>query len=105
MNAEVEGLRDQEKTTLEFLNALRSSYAIQSDVGIKFTLEKQIAQKETELAKIRKKIKQAYGLDVFEASTVLNEKIRSLDIDTDVAEIHLVNCNREAVRDKFWNAF
>lgn len=102
---EVEGLRQQEETTLEFLNSLRAAYAIQSDAGIKFTLQKQIAEKEAELNSIRKKIQEAYGLDVFEESSLLEDKIRSITIDAEIGAIHLVNCNREKSRDTFWDAF
>ena len=105
MASEVEGLRIQEKTTLEFLNALRSSYAIQSDPSIKFTLQNQIAEKEAELASIKRKIQALYGLDTTQTSSVLSDKIERLDIDTEIGEIHLVNCNREKVRNRFWDAF
>lgn len=105
MQSEVEGLKQQEATTIEFLNFMRSQLAIQSDTGKIFTLRKQIAEKETELNAIRKKIQKAYGLDVFEESSLLEEKIKSITIDAEIGEIHLVNCNREKVRDRFWNKF
>ena len=105
MASEVAGLYQQEATTIEFLNYLRKEISIQSDAQIKFTLQKQIAQKEAELSEIRKKIKIAYGLDVFEESTLLDDQIKNLDIDVQLGEIHLVNCDRGKVRARFWDAF
>lgn len=105
MVSELKGLLKQEEILVEKLNRLRPSSAIQSDPSIKFTQEKQIEQNEAELEKVRRKIRALSGLDTIQMPSILGQKIKKLDIDAEIGEVHLVNCNREKVRNRFWTAF
>lgn len=105
MASEIEGIQKQLEISIKRLNALRTSYAIQSDANLKFTLEMQIANLEGEISQLKQRIQTAYGLDVFSGSSQLENKIRQLNIGSNLGEIYLVNCNRERSRSFFWNAF
>ncbi len=107
MASELEGLRKQLDLLVQRLNALRESYAIQSDPSLKFTLEQQIAQLETEIADLRQQMEKSYGIAAVSANNLLEQRIRELTIDvgTNVGELFLVNVDRLPPRNIFWDAF
>lgn len=102
-----EGLRKQMDISIRRLNALREAYAIQSDPNLKFTLEQQIAQLEVEINDLKSQIQEAYGLAAIDSNSLLEQKIRelSVNIESRVGELFLVNVDRVPPRNRFWEAF
>lgn len=107
MASELEGLRKQLDIQIQRLNALREQYAIINDPNQKFTLEFQISEIETSNTELQKKIAQSYGIATVDAKTLLEQRIKdlNLEIDGNIGEYYLVNCDRKPPRDNFWEAF
>jgi hypothetical protein len=70
-----------------------------------FKLEEDIVALEAQIEDLKKQVATAYGLDSESGQTILADKINQLSITENIGAIHLVNCNREAVADNFWEAF
>jgi len=107
MASVLEGLQKQLNISTQRLNALREAYAIQSDPNLKFTLEQQIVQLETEIAEVKKQIEDAYGISAINSSSLLEQKIRelSINVESKVGELFLVNVDRVPPLNAFWDAF
>lgn len=107
MASELEGLRKQLDIQIQRLNALREDLAILSDPNQKFTVEFQIKELEANNDELKKKIAASYGIATVDAKGLLEQKIRELNLEVDgnVGEYHLVNCDRKPPRDNFWEAF
>lgn len=69
-----------------------------TDASMEFRLEEEIAE-------IQRKLSKAYDIPYQEGDTPLREKIKQLNIEEDIGILHLVNCNRESMKDCFWDAF
>ncbi|MDX1940843.1 MAG: hypothetical protein SFU99_09855 [Saprospiraceae bacterium] len=114
MASELDGLKERLDITLERLNALQKAIAIESDPNLRFTLSQQIEQYESEVAEVESKIAEekkrvgnAYGLTATSGNSLLEQKIRelSIDINSKVGELFLVNIDRVPPRNRFWDAF
>ncbi len=105
MSAAIEGIKQQLELTTRRLNELRAAYAIAYDANQRFAYGEQISQLEKEVADLNLRLKDAYGLEMLETSSILEGLVRQLTIDQDIGEIHLVNCNREPSARNFWKAF
>lgn len=107
MASVLEGLQKQLEISTQRLNSLREAYAIQSDPNLKFTLEQQIAQLEAEITGVKQQIEASYGISAINSSTLLEQKIRelSVNVESKVGELFLVNVDRVPPRDSFWDAF
>ncbi len=101
----IQQLQKLQQILEEKIAYLQEKLVIKSSEVAKFELKKQIEEAEGDLGRVRREIQQAYRLDMPESQDALVEKIRMLNLDEVMAEIHLVNCNREKVMDKLWNAF
>jgi len=101
----IEQLQILQQNLEEKIAYFRGELVIESSADAKFELKKRLEEAEGELDRIRSQISQAYRLDTPESQESLVEKIRMLSLDEIMAEIHLVNCNREKVIDKLWDAF
>lgn len=105
MSSIAEGIKNQLELTIRRQNELREAYAIAFDANQRFAYETQIGQLDKEIAGLRLQLKDAYGLEMLEESSILEGLVRQLTIDQDVGEIHLVNCDREPPARAFWKAF
>lgn len=105
MSATIEGIKNQLELTIRRQNELREAYAIAFDPNQRFAFEVQIGQLDKEIADLRLRLKDAYGLEMLEESSILEGLVRELTIDQDIGEVHLVNCNREPPARNFWKAF
>ncbi len=105
MSASAEGIKKQLELTIRRQNELREAYAIAFDPNQRFAFEVQIGQLDKEIAELRLRLKDAYGLEMLEESSILEGLVRRLSIDHDIGEIHLVNCDREPPARNFWKAF
>jgi len=97
--------QDPRNILIEKIAFFRKELAIESDADAKFELTKRIQEAEGELRRMMSEAGQAYQLDTAPTDTVLSEKIKALELDEVMAEIHLVNCDRITVNDNMWNAF
>lgn len=105
MSATVEGIKNQLELTIRRQNEVRQAYAIAFDPNQRFSFEVQIGQLDKEIDALRLQLKDAYGLEMLEESSILEGLVRQLTIDKDIGEIHLVNCDRDPVARDFWKAF
>ena len=101
----IKGLQAQAAKIIEILNRLRNSFIVEDDVVRKAKIEAQIAEKEAELKDVQQKISGTYRLDSPSGQELLRSRLEQLQIEENVGVIHLVNCNRETMKDKFWDAF
>ncbi len=101
---ECTGIQDQLNYTIERLNRIRKELAIETDPSRKFQYETQVNMLEKEIVQLKKKYDNCFGLSQTDYKSIA-EVIRNLTINTDVGEIHLVNCNRYDHLDYFWDAF
>jgi hypothetical protein len=99
---DIDGFRAQEALLVKKLNAFRKSLAITADASQKFSLDIQIQQVEAELADLRSRM---YGISVNSGSPILRDMIEKLNIQAPMGRLHLVNCDREKISGKFWDAF
>ncbi len=105
MSVTAEGIKNQLELTIRRQNELREAYAIAFDPNQRFAFEVQISQLDKEISELRLRLKDAYGLEMLEESSILESLVRQLSIDQDIGEIHLVNCDREPPARNFWKAF
>lgn len=69
-----------------------------TDASMEFRLQEEINV-------IQRKLSKVYDLPYQENATPLRKKIEQLNIEEDIGILHLVNCNREKMKDSFWDAF
>lgn len=107
MTSEIEGLRKQLDIQIQRLNALRGELAIVSDANQKFTVEFQIKELEASNAELKKKIERGYGIATVEVKGLLEQRIKDLNLEVDhnIGEYYLVNCDRKPPLKNFWEAF
>jgi len=102
---EIKGFEQQLGLIVQKLNALRPSLILQTDPMVIFKLEADIAQLEIQQRDLQKLLSEAYNLGSDSGQTRLREKIKDLKISAPMGRIHLVNCNRQDVRDRFEEGF
>ena len=104
---EINGLEKQLELSMQKLNKLKQSYIIikGTDAAREFKMENEIATLEHDIENIKKVLSQKFNFHNQEGSTILEEKIRQINIEEELGIIHLVNCNRGNMRDTFWNEF
>lgn len=76
-----------------------------TDATMEFRLEEEIAEIETVQNALQKRLAEAYNFHHQEGATILRKKITALNIEKRLGILHLVNCNREGMKDRFWEAF
>jgi len=102
---EIKGFESQRDLLVEKLKKLNLANTLETDAAVSFKLENQIAYFQAELDEIKRKIADAYDLGADSGQERLREKIRALNINEDMGRVHLVNCNRHEIRDRFEEAF
>ena len=104
---EISGLEKQLELSMRKLDKLKESYILikGTDASREFRVENEIAELENDIEEIKKTLSSKYNFNSQEGSTILEDKIRKLNIEEELGIVHLVNCNREKMKDKFWNEF
>ncbi len=104
---EINGLEKQLELSMRKLDKLKQSYIIikGTDVTREFRMENEIAELENDIQEVKKTLSSKFNFHNQEGSTILEEKIRQLNIEDELGILHLVNCNREKMKDKFWDEF
>ena len=57
------------------------------------------------MEKLRRELAGIHNLYSEEGKTILSQKVMELNIEEQLAKIHLVNCGREKMCDRFWDVF
>ena len=104
---EIKGFEAQLELLVRKLNFMKQEQARAVDANAKFAIEEEIAQLEAQISGLKQKLSKATGLDVIHSRDALGQAIRQLNMDEDeeIELLHLVNCDRRDMLDKFWDAF
>lgn len=102
---EIKGFEQQRSLLIQKLHALRNSLILQTDAAIIFKLEEEIRQLEIRRTEVEKILAEAYNLGTDSGKERLREKVRGLRISQTMGRVHLVNCNRQELRDRFEEGF
>jgi len=104
---EIKGFETQLELLVRKLNFMKKELATTVDVNAKFAIQEEIAQIEGQISELKQKLSQASGLPTVDAREALAEAVRRLQIDEEeeIGLLHLVNCDRRDMVDKFWESF
>jgi hypothetical protein len=102
---EIKGFEQQRILLAQKLNSLRQALILQTDAAVVFKLETDIAQAEMQLEDLKRSLSEAWNIASESGQTRLREKVRDLKISEPMGRLHLVNCNRQEVRDRFEAGF
>lgn len=102
---EIKGFEQQLVLVVQKLNALRQSLILQVDPTVIFKTETEIAQLEMQKRDLQKQLSEAYDLGTDSGKSRLREQVAQLRITEPMGRLHLVNCNRQEVRDRFEAGF
>lgn len=102
---EIKGFEQQRGLIVLKLNSLRASLILQTDPSVIFKLEDDIRQQEIRKTELNKILAEAYNLGTDSGKERLRETIKRLKISGSMGRLHLVNCNRQDVRDRFEQGF
>ncbi len=102
---EITGFEQQRGLMVQKLNALRISLILKTDPAVIFELENEIRQLEYRKTEVEKMLADAYNLGTDSGKERLRGKIKNLKISEVMGRVHLVNCNRQTVRDRFEEGF
>jgi hypothetical protein len=104
---EINGLEKQLELSMRKLDKLKHTYILikGTDASKEFKMENEIAELENDIQEIKKTLSSKFNFHNQEGSTILEEKIRQLNIEDELGILHLVNCNRKTMIGKFWEEF
>lgn len=104
---EIEGFEGQLDLLVRKLNFMKSELGRTIDPNAKFAITEEITQLEGQISDLKSKLSAAHGLPVADQKERLSAAIRQLNMDEEeeIGLLHLVNCDRHQMVDKFWNAF
>lgn len=104
---EIAGFESQLELLVRKLNFMQMELGRAIDPNVKFTLTEEISQLERQISDLKYKLSAAHGLPTINQQEVLDAAIRKLNIDEEeeIGLLHLVNCDRHQMVDKFWSAF
>jgi hypothetical protein len=102
---EIKGLERRRDLLVDKINRLKEARIIATDESVRFKYDCDIAEAEGELADVRKQISEALDLGTPSGQSVLREKLLDLSLNEPMGRLHLVNCNRQDLRDQFAAGF
>jgi polyhydroxyalkanoate synthesis regulator phasin len=104
---EIKGFEAQLELLVRKLNFMKEEQARTVDANAKFAVKEEITQLEAQISDLKTKLGQATGLATSSSEGNISQAVRQLHIDEDeeIELLHLVNCDRREVMDKFWDAF
>lgn len=104
---EITGFEGQLDLLVRKLNFMKSELGRTIDPNAKFAITEEINQLDGQIIDLKRKLSAAHGLPVADQKERLAEAIRQLNMDEEeeVGLLHLVNCDRQQMVDKFWTAF
>lgn len=100
-------MEKQLELSMRKLDKLKQSYIVikGTDASREFRMENEIVELESDIEALKKNLSAKYNLHSQEGATILEDKVRQLNIEEDLGIVHLVNCNREQMKDRFWDEF
>ncbi len=105
MNKECDGIKEQLDLTIERLNRIRKERALETDPSRKFSYDRQIEELEAETDTLKQRLESCYDIQQLSDLGLIATAVKNLHIDTEIGEIHLVNCNRHTSVNYFWHVF
>lgn len=104
---EIQALEKRSKLLSNKINKLKNALILETNAARQFQYEIEIEEDETELQEVKKQLAEAFNIHSFTGKNLLYQKLESLklDIANEIGIYQLVNCNRELVKDLFWDAF
>ena len=102
---EIAGFEQELKLVLQKLTALRTALIVATNAAEIFHLQYQIQQLESRETTLKKNLADAYDLGSDSGKQRLRSIINTLKISEAMGRVHLVNCNRTAIRDRFEEGF
>lgn len=104
---EIKGMEGQLELLVRKLNFMQAELARSIDANARFAITEEIAQLEGQISGMKNKLGKAYSLPAQSQQERLAQAIKALNIDEEeeIGLLHLVNCDRREMVDKFWAAF
>lgn len=102
---EIKGLERRRDLLVDKFNRLHNARLLATDENVRIKYDYDIAEAEGELADVRKQLSDAYDLGSPSGQTLLREKVLDLDLTEAMGRLHLVNCDRQELRDRFEEGF
>jgi hypothetical protein len=102
---EIKGFEEQRRLVTQKLHALNTALILETGAAEKFKLNSEIQPLEIRKAELDAIFAEAYGLESDTGKARLREKIKDLDISGPMGRVHLINCDRKTVRDRFEAGF
>jgi hypothetical protein len=102
---EIKSLESYRDVVVGKRNRLREALIIETDESVRFKYEQEIASLEGKLDDINKQLSEAFDLGSESGESLLREKVRNLNLTEPMGRLHLVNCNRQDLRDRFEAGF
>jgi hypothetical protein len=102
---EINLFKKEKGIIIEKASRLRQALIIATDESVKFKLETELRELDTARTDLDRKISDGYDLGTDSGKEYLREKVRELRLSEDMGRLHLVNCNRQEIRDRFEEGF
>lgn len=104
---EIENLENRAKLLTQKVDKLKDALIIETDAARQFQYEIQIDELETQVQKIKNQLATAYNIHTSIGQSLFYKKLDNLklDIETHLGILQMVNCNREKMKDFFWDAY
>ncbi len=104
---EIQALESRLKLLIQKINKLKEALVLETDAARQFQYETQIAEEETEIQKIKNQLATAYNIHSSAGQSLFYQKLEALKLDFEVqlGILQMVNCNREDMKDHFWDAY
>ncbi|MBX2893597.1 MAG: hypothetical protein KF734_21965 [Saprospiraceae bacterium] len=102
---EIKRLEARRNLLAEKVGRLRDARILATDENEKFKYDHNIAEAELELTDVKKQLADAYDLGTESGQSFLREKVLDLSLTGEMGRLHLVNCDRLDLRDRFEAGF
>lgn len=102
---EIKGLERRRELLVDKINRLREARILATDENIRIKYDYEIQELEGELADVCKQRSEIYDLSAPSGQMILREKVLELSLTEPMGRLHLVNCNRQDLRDRFEAGF
>ncbi|MBL7827143.1 MAG: hypothetical protein JNJ57_10960 [Saprospiraceae bacterium] len=102
---EIQNFVEERRLATAKMGKLRQAYILETNAAVQFKLDIEIKQLETHIADLDQKIAAGYDLGTDSGKERLRRVVANLKISEDMGPEHLVNCNRDEVRERFEMGF
>lgn len=102
---EIKELESEKTLIVKKLGKLREGRILSTDPADQFKLDHEISILETRRIEIDRTISEGYNLSTESGKLLMRETIAQLKISENMGRIHIVNCNRNELKDRFEDSF